>query len=482
MRFVILIFSSIIRMRSAAVRWILAAMAMGLAVHAAFAQNITHYEEQGDLKRGSRSITALGDDFAGDKIDLYTGGVTVGQIDVSLPGNSTLPVAWGRRYNLSNHFGGWDIEVPRVSGTFAAGPSYLVNPTGWVTWDPTTKKYGTRRCTYFGAPGDVQDVNGGFWESGEFWSGHRIYVPGEVDEVLLQRDAANNRKPATGSYPIVTKSDWQVGCTTLALGTGEGFVALSPTGTKYVFDHMVSRAYGGISNGTGQLGRQEIWILVSQVTDRFGNWVKYTYDSTEPWKVTNILSSDGRELRFTYQTSGAYTVTAYSVTTTQQRTWSYSADGNIITQPDGRQWIYSLKKAPVYSSSQQAPHCSNGQWTVAPLVSSPQTSTVTHPSGAIAKFAMDWVRHGVTGILTQANPCPATGTLFFDGGPTPTYEAYTIKSKSVEWTNVFSRAWTFEWGPPNGSWDCGTSCIPYKQLAVHGPDEAVTRYTRRSQI
>lgn len=437
----------------------------------ATAQALTYYEEQGELKRGSRSVAALGPDLAGDRIDLYTGAVTLGQIDISLPGNNALPVAWGRRYSLTTHFGGWDPEVPRISGTFATGPAHRVAPTGWVSYAPNTQQVSQQRCTHFGSPPAVQDTNGGFWEPGEFWSGHRLYVPGEVDEVLLKRDPGNSRQPASGSYPLVTKSDWQIGCIPLTLGTGEGFVARSPNGTTYVFDRMVSRASGGLSNTSGTLGRQEIWILASQVTDRFGNWVKYSYDSTDPWRVTAIDANDERHLSFTYQASGAYTVSDGT------RTWAYSADGNQITLPDGRKWNYALNKAPTYNGGVQPPHCANGQWWVPPLVSNTLTSTVTHPSGATASFVMDWVRHGVTGILSSANPCPPTGSMYFESGPTPTYETFAIKSKTLAGPGAPGQTWAFNWGAPNGSWDCGPGCTPYQQLTLTAPGGAQTRYT-----
>jgi hypothetical protein len=113
--------------------------------------------------------------------------------------------------------------------------------------------------------------------------------------------------------------------------SGEGFVAVSPDGTEYRFNWMVSRtlpplvkatsapepastAPGGETKtgaegtsataGSGggeetptvsaspQLSRVEIWILPTLVTDRFGNTVTYTYDATNKWQLMSIVAND----------------------------------------------------------------------------------------------------------------------------------------------------------------------------------------------
>jgi hypothetical protein len=51
---------------------------------------ISFYQEQGQLIRGSRGVTALGDQLFGDKVDLYTGAPSFSQTDISLPGHGSL--------------------------------------------------------------------------------------------------------------------------------------------------------------------------------------------------------------------------------------------------------------------------------------------------------------------------------------------------------------------------------------------------------
>ena len=62
-------------------------------------------------------------------------------------------------------------------------------------------------------------------------------------------------------------------------------MALSPDGTRYRFDHLVVRPWArakvsgmnGSASGTGIIERVEVNLLPTLVTDRFGNWVRYTY-------------------------------------------------------------------------------------------------------------------------------------------------------------------------------------------------------------
>jgi hypothetical protein len=59
-------------------------------------------------------------------VNLYTGSLEFIQTDVSLPGNSALPVSVGRRLIVGDFpvdkalFGRWDLEIPHLHGIFAA--------------------------------------------------------------------------------------------------------------------------------------------------------------------------------------------------------------------------------------------------------------------------------------------------------------------------------------------------------------------------
>lgn len=84
----------------------------------------TYYEEQGQLVRAGRSVTALGPDLFGDKVSLYSGASEFVQTDVSLPDSDALHMAVTRRLSscvaakeVSGLFGRWDFDLPRVQGS-----------------------------------------------------------------------------------------------------------------------------------------------------------------------------------------------------------------------------------------------------------------------------------------------------------------------------------------------------------------------------
>lgn len=77
--------------------------------------------EVGDIQSqyNSLDLDVLGDDLVGDHIDLDTGALTLTQTDVSIPGNSELPVSFGRSISRSGlrgtWTGNWTPAVPYIS-------------------------------------------------------------------------------------------------------------------------------------------------------------------------------------------------------------------------------------------------------------------------------------------------------------------------------------------------------------------------------
>jgi hypothetical protein len=153
------------------------------------------------------------------------------------------------------------------------------------------------------------------WNPEEYWHGNFIYIPGSGSQEILKRaGTTNNNVPTDGNnWPLVTRSLWALRCLPGAMsrGPGEGFIAISPDGTQYTFDWLVSRTYPAITKpspapegfasgrpsaagatsrnfvesstvrvapgvtdnvifGYG-LTRQEVWIMPTLVTDRHGN-------------------------------------------------------------------------------------------------------------------------------------------------------------------------------------------------------------------
>ena len=269
-----------------------------------------------------------------------------------------------------------------------------------------------------------------------------LYVPGQGDEKMLSRDAGNPHRPTDGyTYNIVTKSNWQFRCISLVASQasqGEGFLAIAPNGTTYRFDWMVSRSALGMGSSVGLISRREVWILPTLVTDRFGNTVTYNYDTTDPWKLTSIVASDGRSLSLTYVT-GTHRVASVTDGT---RTWTYTytptAPGSSIQrltrvqQPDGSAWTFAMaeQQSPMAPSATGGNTCSGSTWIPQPApLPEQRISTITHPSGAVGSFTLQNVMHGRSNF--SANPCPfLQGTTSHDG-PTPEFPVRSIVAKSL---------------------------------------------------
>jgi hypothetical protein len=227
------------------------------------------YYEHGVLIRSGETIEPLGPNLMGDSINEYSGGVVFSQMDVSLPGNNALPVEIGRYrafgapqtygYGL---FGDWDLAIPRL---------YTVATQPEPNWYGNRDKTNYSRCSQFmDPPFTYAYVAGGSlsYSSNAFWDGYHLYVPGSGDQTLLKR-ATNPIYPSDGTvatYPILTKNHWQFSCLpSIDNGPGEGFLARSPDGTTYRFDHIAVHAYpyvkvAGINrgiSGTGQIQRTQ---------------------------------------------------------------------------------------------------------------------------------------------------------------------------------------------------------------------------------
>lgn len=122
------------------------------SVHAV-SVNISYLE--GTQPVAPDAVTAWGPELFGDKVNLFNGALEFEQTDTRLPGNSSLSVALTRRFvpgrpnDVRGQFGDWDLEAPRMGGSFAG-------LNGWVTWSG-----GSNRCTGYSMPPVVSAGTGG---------------------------------------------------------------------------------------------------------------------------------------------------------------------------------------------------------------------------------------------------------------------------------------------------------------------------------
>lgn len=498
------------------------AVTMVVAVPGAQAASV--YDEQGELIRASRHVAVHGPDLFGDRVSLYQGALEFVQTDVSLPGNSALPVAVGRRLTtgalapyLLGHFGRWDLELPRIHGIFATR-------AGWVT-DGTVK---TARCSDFRSPPVVGGSFGSLaeFDPSEYWRGTHLYVPGVGDQEVLVRMAGTWPVPADGlSYPLVTTGKWMIGClpgianpsADNAFDRGEGFQVLAPDGTRYRFDWMVRRTVNPVTksslaaglalpSGSTSLGaaglaaarmatpgiglaptasatnilqRSEYWMLPTWITDRHGNTVALQYDPSRPWRLLTMTASDGRRLTFSYAATGD----RISAVTDGTRTWQYGYDatGDLseVTLPDRSNWTFTgtanIARGLSYSVG---PGCDDP----GKVSSMAGTATFKHPSGAVGSFTIAPTLHARSLVPRD---CINEGTVILTtSGPYPRYPkfftTYSLTQKTITGPGLPAYTWTYAYSNAltEGSWStCTGTCPVTKTVTVQDARGHVSRHT-----
>lgn len=512
----------------------------------------TTQTEQSKLTRAPDALGVLGPDLFGDVLNFYDGSLQFLQEDVSIPGNNKLPVRVARKLeagsrNEGNHmFQEWELDMPYISGTFS-------EKNGWQRAVGGTPS--NQRCSNFGAPPDVADPRD-IWKAFEFWHGNFLYVPGAGKQEILKRNPVNQTIPEDGTAtPLVTKNNWAVRCLTSlaspsgssAKEAGEGFLAIAPDGTQYRFDWLISRsmitltkpsnvqdnpsslnlvgaavtknshpqqplpqgvkqilrveavARPPTTNGSGgtvmkSLLREEVRILPTLVTDRFGNTVRYNYDPSMKNRLLSIVSSDGRSLTFTHEAGTNVITSASDGTRTWQYTYGVVDSGRTmlteVTLPDSSKWqLGGLDggrdkdnlpglEGLVQMNIEYLPDEFNMPWCDQPGVNlhgHTATGTMVHPSGATGKFTMKPTRHGRNGVPLG---CYANGTPFAAPYYPAYIDSYSMTEKSISGPGLPTMTWSNNYdGTDVGAWSsCGAACIQPAVVLATDPKGNVTRY------
>jgi hypothetical protein len=107
----------------------------------------TTYDEMAKANKAPNAIASIGNDLFGDQVNLYNGALEFHQTDVSLRGNSAIPVAVGRRFVTANRravdgrsFCTWELDFPRLHGVFS-------DLNGW-----NTESSNNQRCSQLSPP------------------------------------------------------------------------------------------------------------------------------------------------------------------------------------------------------------------------------------------------------------------------------------------------------------------------------------------
>lgn len=424
------------------------------------------WDEYDKRIKAGEEVAALGPNLFGDQINLSNGALSFSVTDVSLPGNSGLSVALTRTYQVRDWryritdgmMADWQVEVPSIDAVHV-GP--------WLD-----NNGGQNRCTVAGPPPSPQQYPG--MHAFDFWQGPKVNIPGVTSGDLLRTrdDLPAGNKPST-SHKWMTNEQVHFEClSTIKNTSGEGFLAITPDGTRIWFDHMAQQHEPPMRRGSTTVVQGGVpleyeatirrnTLLATRVEDRFGNWVTYTYSNgpTAAPRLTQIAANDGRQLSLAYNDQGA--VDSVSDGT---RTWSYvygttTSDRSTLTQvtlPDTSKWTLNLSsftnaevlQTEVFQLGEPYRRCVKPE---RPLNYTNQpVGTMTHPSGATGAFTLALIEHGRGKVpVTCDNVTSGSGVINNENDDVPffpvRYYAYTLTQKALSGPGMDAAQWNYSY-------------------------------------
>lgn len=451
-------------------------LVMWLLSAAAGAQTLTTsitYPPEIDKRR---TFAPLDESLFGDRIQLQDGAVVFTQTDVTVPTNSGMRLAIGRRTpvgradnrgTVPDIFGDWDPDIPMMKGTYDARD-------GWNAGTLDGKRCSTGAFVPKAEPPLTSNLGSSPLYQSMYWHGVQIVIPQQGTETALKPNAGQVMPTDGATYVGTTKSQWRVSClSAIKNGSGEGFVVRLPDGNAYQFDWMVTRQVPPLIAITAPspnvlANLQEVYLYATKVTDRHGNTINYQYDPSNPSHLLSVTSSDGGAISLDYANGLVSTVSVGS----RQWSYGYSGSGNAaaltsVTLPDSTAWTFTGAQSsgtnlwgPMVgywnSACQQTGGSgseSNGYGTT-PIGQS--TLVMRHPSGATGTFTLYLVHHGTTNT---------PGACFFSAGSATVwgipsvYVANSLAEKTIQgpglpirdWRYTYSSSWSFSCGNCNTS-------------------------------
>lgn len=389
-------------------------------------------------------------DLLGDDISPDTGALSFRHVDVSIPGNSSLPVAFGRYIdaNAERHVN-FGPNMPVTRNGVGWNQSWSMMIPHIMTRTPHDGVWNATRCSApIDEPEIVESQHPGL-SVPDSWAGRygiRLYSPdGGLRPLLTGIGSQYSADPPD----LVTKDYWRVDCRSGS--NGEFFEVTAPNGHIYTLDKFytykpgqlyVPRFPALIDTTSGGFDPSENHIAYpTEIRDQFGNWVRYEYDDTVQG-VTRIHSNDGREIRIFYANGSVSRVEAHG------RTWTYSYTNGVldrVTLPDGRYWTIGALDGVGYAN---APFIGQTCWFGS-------DAYMRHPDGVEGFFSTTTIVN-FQGDHPFPYRQPSSQRAQCMASPTPS--DYTPQQAHDEWRNFLS------------------SAVTEKRLVIPGAADAVWTY------
>ena len=450
------------------------------------------WEEYDKVIQARGAVTAHGPEIFGDQVDLYSGALSFSVTDISVPGNSRLPVALTRTMTVSNRrlypndgpLADWDLDLPHLSGVYAP------------TWP-------SDRCSSTRNPGTAFSGSTAYGVD-EYWHGVQAHMPGGGEMLAANQSAP---KPSTGGpYPWMTSALTYFSCLpSINNGAGEGFLAITADGTRYWFNHMAQYYEPQLASpitvtpSPYPLTRKRNVLYATRVEDRFGNWVTYSYSNsaTATARLNSIQASDGRAISLTYNAQGSV-ATASNGSQTWTYQYAYPSTGGTLTAvvlPDTSRWsldLAALSNAEIQFDGDQPRSC---EVPAMVLPAGPIVGSVTHPSGAVGEFEVQHRRLGRSNVpMFCANWEYPINNRLNDIAIVPRdMDVLAMERKSVSGPGLVPGTWQYEfmaartWAPGTGpncqTEDClepvcvSDACAGSSTATITGPNGQWKRYS-----
>jgi YD repeat-containing protein len=442
-------------------------------------------------------ITPYTSKLFGEQVGLSTGSISFTHTDVSITGDSKLPVNITRVFvgtdsidSNTRDFGSWGINLPHIRSNIMTLDGEMSFKGSWASGNACSGTLGD------GGNWDPYVDSNLLPERGQsIWNGDNISIPGYGSQKILSKVENNNEKRTTNEQ-------WKISCITATDGY-EGFVVTTNYGSKYTFSKLrlvkgkkfrINTTYTRFNKKSPSFRTYHAFMLPTRVEDKFGNTVTYSYGKQS--RLEKIKASDGREISLTYYESHIPNESAFQnlvkTVSTNNRTWTYQYEskgnalgfGNInvlstVTRPDLKNWHFDHPNTTLWRNAFSGFHSltvapGEGDNNIRNCDGNPNSGTfvtITHPDGLIADF--NYQKKKLVRFDMPWEWASANYTAKWSPSTWPKYRpcsmAYSLTSKVITHIDNSKKTWTYTYRQPvHGYFSAASGNTPYSSTYHEG--------------